>query len=93
MTLPVQWVARIPIATTFLLQFANASQLVRMWTERSAVGQSILGWSMVNLALVLYFVYYRVMLPAQKLPQYCTAFGIAMNAAVIGTAAYFRAGA
>lgn len=87
------WIARIPLITTLLLESANASQLVRMWREHSALGQSILGWSMVNLALILWFIYYRVMLPNQKLPQYCTAFGIAMNAAVIGTAAYFGGGA
>lgn len=85
-----KWIAKTPIVTTLLLEAANASQLVRMWTERSALGQSIVAWMMVNAALVLWFIYYKVMLPEQKLPRYCTAFGIAMNLCVVLTVAYFR---
>lgn len=83
-------VARFPVVTTILLEAANVQQLVRMWTEYSAKGQSLSGWICVNVALFMWFVYYWVMLPDQKLPRYCQAFGIAMNISVVLTVLYFR---
>jgi hypothetical protein len=83
-------VSKTPIVTTLLLEAANVSQLVRMWTERTAEGQSLWGWMLVSLALVLWLNFYLTFNRDQKWAIRGTAFGIAMNAAVILTVVYFR---
>jgi hypothetical protein len=83
-------VARTPLATTFLLEYANAGQLVRMWSEQSALGQSLWSWLSVGLALALWWNFYRVMLPGDRFARRCTAFGLVMNAAVCFSVAWFR---
>jgi hypothetical protein len=75
-SLIVKVVDKFPLGTTILLEGANAAQLARMWTEKSALGQSVVGWSLVWLALVMWFLYYLVIVPHKKLPRYCTFFGI-----------------
>jgi hypothetical protein len=85
-----KWVSKFPLLSTLLLEIANISQLVRMWTEHSALGQSLLGWAAVWCALVLWYTYYKVMLPTEKIPRYCQFVGILMNSAVICTVTYFR---
>lgn len=86
----VRVVDKFPLITTVLLEGANAAQLARMWTEKSALGQSVTGWSLVWLALVMWFAYYLVIVPEKKLPRYCTAFGILVNSSVVLTVIYFR---
>src|SRR3954466_15921571 len=85
-----RYVKHIPFVTTGLLEGANCSQLHRMWTERTSAGQSIVGWGLVWLALVLWLIYYCVMLPNEKAPRWCTALGIVINSTVIFTVIYFR---
>lgn len=86
----VSVVDKFPLGTTVLLEGANAAQLIRMWTEKSALGQSVIGWSLVWLALVMWFTYYWVTVPEKKLPRYCTGFGILVNSSVVLTVIYFR---
>lgn len=83
-------IPRIPLVTSFIFATAYVAQVVRMWTERSALGQSVFGWIQVGVALVLFYVYYREMLPDQKIPQYCTLFEIALVLGIIGTTITFR---
>lgn len=85
-----KWVEKTPIVTTLLLESANISQLHRMWTEWTAEGQSIWGWVMVNIALLLWLNFYLVITPKAKWAIWGTAFGIAMNSAVILTVLWFR---
>lgn len=83
-------IPRIPLVTSFIFATAYVSQVVRMWSERSALGQSVFGWVQVGVALVLFYIYYREMLPDQKLPRYCTVFEIVLVLGIIGTTIYFR---
>lgn len=83
-------VKHTPIATTTLLEAANVQQLWRMWTEKTAAGQSLTAWISVNLALILWFNWYRVFTPDQKIAKWATAFGIFMNSLVILTVVYYR---
>jgi hypothetical protein len=84
------WVAKTPILTTLLLEAANVSQLWRMWTERSAEGQSLAGWALVTAALLLWWNFYRVCTPDQIIARRACVVGIAFNLAVVATVTYFR---
>lgn len=83
-------VNKTPIVTTALLEAANVSQIWRMWTEWTAAGQSLWGWMMVNLALILWLNFYLTFNRQQKYAIWGTAFGIAMNSTVILTVVFFR---
>lgn len=83
-------VSKTPLITTFLLEWANLSQLWRMWGEGTAEGQSLMGWVSVNLALILWLNFYLTFNRDQKFAIWGTAFGIGMNTAVIGTVLWFR---
>lgn len=84
------WVKHTPIVTTLLLEAANVQQIGRMWTEKTAAGQSLGGWVCVNLALILWFNWYRVFTPDQKIAKYSTLVGITINFMVIMSIVYFR---
>lgn len=85
-------VSKTPVLTVLLLEGANLSQLIRMWSERSAEGQSLGGWALVNLALLLWFNFYRVCVPRDQArwALWSTGFGVIMNASVILTVVWFR---
>jgi uncharacterized protein with PQ loop repeat len=83
-------VSSTPLVAVGLLEWANLSQLFRMWTEWTAAGQSLLGWISVQLALWLWLNFYRVITPNEKKAIYGTAIGVVMNMAVILTVCYFR---
>ena len=83
-------VAYSPIATTCLLEGANISQMVRMWTQRTAAGQSLLAWVCVGSALLLWANWYRIVTPEQRIARFTIKIGIALNFGVILSVAYFR---
>lgn len=85
-----KWVSKTPIVTTLMLEIANAGQIWRMWSERTAAGQSLIAWVSVNLALMLWFNFYRVLTPNEKWALRGTAAGIIMNWGVILSVVYFR---
>jgi hypothetical protein len=88
-----KWVARTPMLTVALLEYANIGQLWRMWREQSALGQNVWSWIAVNAALWLWLNYYRVIVPGglRSTAARATMVGIALNGAVIATVIYFRA--
>lgn len=81
---------KIPIATTFLMGYANVGQLWRMWSCRTAAGQSLWSWLSVGLALLLWCHFYRVCCPDQKFALRCMQFGVFMNTLVILSVVWFR---
>ncbi len=83
-------VGKTPLVTVVLLENANIQQLVRMWNEGTAEGQSLWGWIFVNLALLLWCNFYRVCCPKERFAFWATVVGVLMNAAVIATVVYFR---
>lgn len=85
-----RFVSYTPVLTTLLLEGANVGQLWQMWTERTAAGQSILSWVLVNVALWFWVNFYKVKTPGEKFAIRATQAGIAMNTAVIVTTIYFR---
>lgn len=86
------WVARTPMLTVLLLEYANVGQLWRMWHEQSALGQNVWSWVSINAALWLWLNYYRVIVPGglRSAAARATMVGIALNATVILTVAHFR---
>ena len=80
-------ISKIPIATTALLESANIGQMWRMWTEWTAAGQSLTSWVLVNLALVLWLIFYRETMEegseCRKWAVRSTAAGICINGFVI----------
>lgn len=83
-------VGKTPLLTVMLLEGANIGQVVRMWTTRTAEGQSLTAWILVNLALLLWYNFYRVCTPEQTWAIRATALGIAMNSFVILSVVWFR---
>jgi hypothetical protein len=83
-------VGRTPMLTFVLLEGANLGQIKRLWTERTAEGQSLASWLMVFVALLLWFNFYRVITPDQKWAIRAGALGMALNALVCLSVVYFR---
>lgn len=79
-----------PVLATALLEYANVGQLWRMWTERTAAGQSVTSWFAVFLALACYNQFYRVCVPDQKWAYRMNVLGMVMNLSVCLTVIYFR---
>ena len=79
-----------PLLCMILLEWANVSQMIRMWTEGTAEGQSLIGWSSVSLALLLWLNFYRYKLGRRSTAYIATVIGWFMNAAVILTVIWFR---
>lgn len=84
------WVAKTPLLTVLLLEGANIGQIYRMWSEFTADGQSLLSWVLVNLALICWGNWYRVLTPSQKWARRCNAIGICLNSLVCLSVIYFR---
>ncbi len=85
-----KFVSLTPIVTTLLLEAANVQQIWRMWVQRTAAGQSLTGWLCVNVALILWFNFYRVFTPKERFARWGTGVGILLNSAVIFSVLYFR---
>lgn len=85
-----EWVARTPILTTLLLEWANIQQMYRMFTEHTAAGQSLTAWLSVQAALWLWLNFYRVMTPDAKWAYRAQLLGIGLNAAVCLSVVYWR---
>ena len=85
------WVARTPMLTVILLEYASVGQLWRMWTQHSALGQNVWSWVAVNLALWLWLNFYRVCAGGLNTwAARATMLGIVLNGAVIASVTYLR---
>lgn len=83
-------VKHTPIATTILFESANLQHVFRMVSEHSSAGQSLAGWVTVNVALLLWFNWYRVFTPDNNIVKWTTITGMLLNTVVIGTIVRFR---
>ena len=83
-------ISKTPLATIVLLEHANIQQLIRMWSEGTAEGQSLWGWISVGFALALFINFYRVCCPKEKFAFWATVLGLGMNLLVILTVVWFR---
>jgi hypothetical protein len=79
-----------PIVTTCLLEGANVGQMVRIWTQHTAAGQSLMSWCAVQLALWLWANWYRIVTPEQWVARFTIKVGIALNFGVILSVLYWR---
>lgn len=84
------WVGRTPIVTSILLDGGAIGQVIRMWKERSALGQSLTSWTAVVLALVLWANFYRVLTPDQWWARFTIKISIALNLIVVGSVIWWR---
>lgn len=83
-------VSKTGVLTVLLLESANIGQVWRMWTERTAAGQSLGSWISVGLALWLWCHFFRVCAPTERFAYWSTLLGITMNLLVILTVIYWR---
>lgn len=83
-------VEKYPFVTIGLIEFFNISQGVRMIKNHSSEDQSIMGWIAVTFALVLWTIYYKVIVPEQKIAYYSTVISIFINITIVCIALYFR---
>lgn len=86
-------VAKTPILTTLFLESANLGQIFRMWAHQTADGQSLVGWILVNAALLLWLNFYYEELEegeGRKWAIWATTAGILLNACVIISVIVFR---
>jgi len=82
--------AKSPLITTVLLEFANIGQIARMWHEHTAAGQSLISWLSVQAALWLWLNFFRLFNPEQRFAFWCQALGICLNMLVCLTVIYYR---
>jgi uncharacterized membrane protein YbaN (DUF454 family) len=85
-----RFVSFTPIFAAIIFETASIGQLYQMWSEQSAKGQSLLSWSIITLALLLWLNFYRVKTPDEKIAIWQTVFAIFTNFLVIGTVLYFK---
>ena len=85
-----KWVGRSPFVTAILVESANISQLWRIWAEGSALGQSLIAWLCVGLALLLRWNFYRVVAPKQWLARWCIIGSLVINVALIISVILYR---
>lgn len=83
-------VSLTPLVTAVIFETANIGQIIEMWRKRSAEGQSVFSWCIITLALMLWYNFYRVKTPDEKIAIYMTGVAIIMNWIVIGTVIYFK---
>lgn len=84
------WVSRTPIATSLLLDGGAVGQVLRMWREQSAVGQSLVSWIAVVVALVLWANFFRVITPHQMWARVTILLSIALNVGVVISVIWWR---
>jgi hypothetical protein len=80
----------IPMGCTGVFIIADCSQIGRMWTERTAAGQSLLGWLTVVISLIGYATFFRVRTPNEKLVFWCTVANAFVVSLIAVTVIYFR---
>ena len=84
------WVGRTPIVASLLIDGGAVGQIVRMWRERSAEGQSLLSWCAVVVALLLWANFYRVITPDQRWARLAIGVSIVLNGAVALSVLWWR---
>jgi len=84
-----QLVMYSPIVSMVLLEGGNVLQLCKMWTYHTSEGQSAWGWLSVNIALMLWWNWYRVFAPDQRHARIATGLGICINWCLILTILHF----
>lgn len=84
------WVSRTPIVTSLLLDGGAIGQIVRMWREQSARGQSLTSWLAVILALTLWANFYRVITPNQFWARATILLSIALNVGIVTSIVWWR---
>lgn len=77
-----------PVFAVFMLEAANIGQILRMWTERTADGQSLASWIAVWLALLAWLNLYRV--NELRWAFWATVVGVGLNTCVWLTVIWFR---
>jgi hypothetical protein len=79
-----------PIVTTILLESSTIGHIFRMWLTRTSEGQSLLSWIYVILALTLWFNWYRVFAPTERLARWSTVVGMLTSSFGLFSVIYFR---
>lgn len=77
-------------AATILFEGGNIGQVYRIWSQGSSLGHNLFSWVGVLLGLCLWYNYYRVIYPEDKLAKGCNVIGIVATSAIIASIIYFR---
>lgn len=83
-------VNKTPIITSMLIDGAAIGQIARMWREQSALGQSLVSWCSVIVALILWDNFYRVITPDQKWALITIKISIVLNVLIVASIIWFR---
>lgn len=79
-----------PLITSAILEWANLSQIWRMYCEGSSASQSLLGWVLVDIAMILWWNYYRVCTPDQRAALISIKLAILVNIIATAVVVYYR---
>lgn len=79
-----------PIIARCGFEVANIGFILRMFQTHSSRDQSLLGWSLLLISLLLWVNFYRVCTPEQKIARYMSIVAALTNLAVFLTVIYFR---
>lgn len=79
-----------PIGATVLAELGTFAQMIRMLQQTSSDDQSLIGWMIVAVALMMWYIWWITTFPEEKLPRYCAAFGVFTKVLGIGLIIYLR---
>lgn len=83
-------IAKTPLVTCLLMEWGNLGQIFQMMMTQSAKSQNLLSWWTIHLALWLWYNYYRVVTPDQKLTIRITLLGIFIQGLGTLTVSWFK---
>ena len=86
----IDLVSKTPLIATSIFMVADSSQIVRMFSEGSAKGQSLWGWLSIIIALSMYAIFFRVKTPNERLAFWCTVANVIVVSFIAITVVYFR---
>ena len=79
-----QLVDSFPLFSALLIEYGNAGQLWKMWTQHTAAGQNIWSWVSTLAAIVLWLLYYRFRL-GKSVAYWVTWVAAVMLSAIVVT--------
>ncbi len=76
-------ISKTPILSIGLMQISNLFQMYKIWSEKSADGQSLVGWILVEIALFIWLHFYYICCPKETTAIFSNYLAIIINFLVI----------
>lgn len=86
-----RWIIRLtPVITTSIFGMSTLGHVARMWSERSAEGQSLTSWLLAMLALLMWYNWYLVVAPEERTARWSCLASVALESLAVISIIRFR---